>query len=155
MAQMVGWQPEQQWAARKDDRMSSISPPDPAPVSAHEPVPAGSQFTPIEMKVLTLAAQTVLQGRPCAVSARFLRRFRSTVLGERPPNPLADPRLEALRRLACYAFASGGAVSEREAGAARDAGISQAQVDGIVRMVGSVGRRRDPRRRLLRRRRAT
>ena len=111
-----------------------------------EPIPASALFTPIELTVITLAARTSLEGRPCAVSGRFLRRARGTLLGERPPNPLADPRLEALRRLACYAFASGGAVSPREAEAARAAGISQAQINGIIRMIGSVGRHRDRRR---------
>lgn len=134
--------------------MSSIPPSDDdqLPVS-DEPLPASAVFTPIEMKVITLAAQTVMQGRPCAVSARFLRRFRSTVFGQRPPNPLADPQLEALRRLACYTFASGGNVSSREAEAARAAGVSQNQIDGIARMIGSIGRRRDRRPALLRRRR--
>jgi len=126
----------------------------PAPLSAATgPALADAVFSPIEMKVLTLAAHTVLQGRSCAIGARFLRRFRSTVLGERPPTPLADPRLEALRRLACYVFASGGHVSPKEAEAARAADISQAQIDALTRMSRTLGRHRDRRRGLLRRRR--
>lgn len=61
-----------------------------------------------------------------------LRRAVERLLGLPVTLPLADPRLEALRRLAVAARLGGRRVAAREAEAARAAGLTPFQVDAVL-----------------------
>lgn len=63
--------------------------------------------------------------RPGAIT----RALRS-VLGVRPPQPLADPRLEAVRRFVCVTRRRGGA--ERDAAALASHGYNRRQIAALA-----------------------
>lgn len=93
-------------------------------------------FTPLEREVIALAAGSAR--RECAGSGRGpLARFAAAavrLLTGNETRPLANPRLEALRRLVCAAFASGGRLGDRALAAAREHGLSQKQIAELARL---------------------
>lgn len=63
-------------------------------------------------------------------------RFVERLLGLHVTPPLADPRLEALRRLGVAARLGGRRLAAREAEAARAAGFTPFQVDAVLARFG-------------------
>lgn len=91
-------------------------------------------FSPLELRVIRLAASTRERARPRGTSA-FDRLF-----GLRPARSLADPRLEALRRHA-VAVRSGAAEADP---AFTAAGYSAAHTAKIGEIIRAVARRQTP-----------
>jgi hypothetical protein len=94
-------------------------------------------FTPLELRVIALAAATpgdcTIAGPPESWIGRVARRLgRAFALHE--PGPLANPHLEALRRVACASFARNGRLDEGETEAALAAGLSRLQIDNLALM---------------------
>ncbi len=92
------------------------------------------RFTPHEQRVLALARldgpETLLEPRQRGWLARF-------VLGPTPPSPrLANPRLEALRRLAVQAWDKGYLVPASALKDACKAGFSEDQVGALLDTIG-------------------
>lgn len=96
-------------------------------------------FDPIERQVIALAAGSA--SRECGgaqrgpigrAAARAMRLLTGAEV-----RPLANPRLEALRRLACAAFATGGRAGQRVIAAATEAGLSQAQIAELGRLAAA------------------
>jgi hypothetical protein len=84
-------------------------PPVAAPASASaSPDPV---FTPAERHVIAVAR---IDGPGSVRPRTVLTRLAGALFGMNPPNPLADPRLEALRRFAVLARVSGGDVPRHE-----------------------------------------
>ena len=93
-------------------------------------------FTDLEQQVIALAASS---SRECVpVSSNFLRRGLNRLIdrltGDRSTSPLANERLEALRRLACVAFATKGSPAETSIRSALEAGFSHEQIEGLKRI---------------------
>ncbi|MFD1952139.1 hypothetical protein ACFSGX_15300 [Sphingomonas arantia] len=63
-------------------------------------------------------------------SSGSLRRLTQFLFGRHGPTPLADPRLEAVRRFVCASHVGSGASSDL-AKALTDHGFSQAQIDAL------------------------
>jgi len=79
-------------------------------------------FAPIERSVIALAAHdTQWSVRPRSLIVRFVE----ALFGFHPANPLADPRLEALRRFAVLARIARGALPAAEIDAFIAAGFSR------------------------------
>ena len=96
-------------------------------------------FDPVERQVIALAAGSA--SRECGGTAsgpvgRFAASAMRLLTGAEV-RPLANPRLEALRRLACAAFATGGRAGERVMAAAREAGLSQEQSAELTRLASA------------------
>ena len=96
-------------------------------------------FTDLERQVIALAAAS---SRECiSVASNPLRRglswLAARLAGDGSGNPLANERLEALRRLACKTFATGGRPGETNVRAAIEAGLSPEQVDGLKRLAAT------------------
>ena len=96
-------------------------------------------FTPIEREVIALVARS---SRECSGASakggplkRFFRRLLDSSLG--PVLPLANPKLEALRRLACASFAARGLAPDPVLQAAREAGISEEQIRSLSWMAAT------------------
>ena len=104
-----------------------------APVA--DPVPA--RLSPLEWSVVALAQGEKLSSinRPGRVAIAMHRLF-----GLKPANELADPRLEALRRLAVIAWHRGYAVHSSEIHAFKAAGFTMAQYELVL---ASISRGRD------------
>jgi hypothetical protein len=102
-----------------------------------DPTPA--TLSPLEWSVVALAQRDRLSSidRPGPVSIAMGRLFG----GRRSPD-LADPRLEALRRLAVIAWHRGYAVHSSEIHAFKAAGFSMAQYELVL---ASISRGRDAR----------
>lgn len=94
----------------------------------------------IEQRVALLSRHDPLPPGPVAVRLAPLRR---ALFGARPVNPLADPRLEALRQFAIAVRMSDGDPSAEARAAFYAAGFTPAHVDPIYRLC----RESDPRRR--------
>jgi hypothetical protein len=93
-------------------------------------------FTSLEQQVIALAARS---SRECVpVGSNPIRRAFSRVVnslaGDHSSRPLANERLEALRRLACISFATAGRPAERSIRPAVDAGFSGEQIEGLKRL---------------------
>ncbi len=75
--------------------------PDPASFSRHDTVPAARSLTALEHRVALLARRDADRG---AIMPRTspLARFLSLLTGVEGPQPLADDRLETLRRFVCF-----------------------------------------------------
>lgn len=100
-----------------------------------DPVPAS--LSPIEWSVVALAQKDRLSSidRPGRISIAMGRLF-----GSRRNPDLADPRLEALRRLAVIAWHRGYAIHSSEIHAFKAAGFSMAQYELVL---ASISRGRD------------
>ena len=95
------------------------------------------QFSPTELRVIDLAER--IDATEEIDPRSRLGRFVEWALGVRLARPLADPRLEALRRFASLARHHGGEVSEEHVQRLVEAGYSQSQAYGLL---GYLGRRR-------------
>lgn len=89
----------------------------------------------IERTVIELARQEAGTRRASCAEPRSrlmakLRRLVDIVAGRRGPLPLANPRLEALRRFACSA-ATGGVIREDEVGMLVRAGFTWAEAQAV------------------------
>ena len=82
-----------------------------AVATADEPVGTAAVFTPVERSVIALAR---IDGPSSIRSPRLLARLARRLFGIGPANPLANPRLEALRRFAILARSSRGRPPRRE-----------------------------------------
>jgi hypothetical protein len=104
-----------------------------APIA--DPVPA--RLSPLEWSVVALAQTEKLGSinRPGRIALAMHRLF-----GLRHANELADPRLEALRRLAVIAWHRGYAIHSSEIHAFKDAGFTMAQYELVL---ASISRGRD------------
>ncbi|PZU46066.1 MAG: hypothetical protein DI568_12645 [Sphingomonas sp.] len=86
-------------------------------------------LTPLEMRVIAMS-----RGDLPGSLARQSRLFR-WIRGQRTdPLPLADPRLEALRRYAILYRMHGKALDERESRRLRDAGFSPRSIEDVRRL---------------------
>jgi hypothetical protein len=97
-------------------------------------------FTDIERQVIVLAASS---SRECvSVASNPARRGLDWLVrklaGDTSANPLANERLEALRRLACTTFATGGRPAETSIRSAIDAGFSSDQIEGLKRLASGL-----------------
>ena len=97
-------------------------------------------FTDVERQVIALAANS---SREClSVSSSPVRRGLDWVVrklaGDTSGNPLANERLEALRRLACASFATAGRPAENSIRSALQAGLSREQVEGLLRLASGL-----------------
>jgi hypothetical protein len=87
------------------------------------------QFSALELRVIALAAEPESRGEigVDGLFGRVLERF----FGFRLPRPLADPRLEALRRFAVRAHHAPDDVGEEDIRALVAAGFSLGQARGL------------------------
>jgi len=94
------------------------------------PQPEQARFGPLELKVIALAeADPVASIGP----PRRLHRFFERWFGFKLPNPLADERLEALRRFAVLARVTGGRLPAEEVKHFLTAGFSLLQARALQR----------------------
>jgi hypothetical protein len=94
-------------------------------------------FSPLEWSVVALAQRDRMSSlqQPSRVSSALGRVF----FGERSNPRLADPSLEALRRVSVFAWHRGYAVPQREIRAFHDAGFSVDQYEVLLASI-SAGR---------------
>lgn len=92
-------------------------------------------FSPLEWTVIALARHDSL--RSLATPGRFDRVMR-TIFGLPTRAPLADPRLEALRRLAVLAWHHGVAVPANEVERGMTAGFQRSQIETLVGRVAGL-----------------
>lgn len=83
-------------------------------------------FTPREWLVIRIAQ--VDDGRASSASASWLGRLMQFVFGVRDSNPLADPRLEALRQVAASLWKTKAAPDPSLNGRLRDHGFNSCQL---------------------------
>ena len=121
---------------------------DPAAVSApvtvrHDPVPPKASLTALEWSVVALAQRDTLSSlrMPGRIATALAALF-----GGRSDNRLADPRLEALRRVSVHAWYHGFAIPESEIEGFYDAGFTP---DHLELVVTSISRGRSQRRRRI------
>ncbi|WP_076068341.1 hypothetical protein [Sphingomonas montana] len=90
---------------------------------------AGAGFRALEWSVIALAKRDTLRslGEPSRLS-----RAMGALFGQDAPSRLADPRLEALRRLAVYAWHRGFALPLAEIERFLSAGFVEAQIETLV-----------------------
>lgn len=110
------------FAARGAGRLSAA-----ATLPAETSAPAA--FSPLEWSVVALAKHDTL--RSLEQPGRLSRALRS-LFGLGATSPLADPRLEALRRLAVYAWNRGFALPLAEIDRFLAAGFVEAQIEALV-----------------------
>lgn len=101
----------------------------PVAVDAREPT-----LSPLEWSVVALARKDRLSSlnRPGPVAIAMGRLF-----GSRPNPELADPKLEALRRIAVLAWHRGYAIASHEIRAFTTAGFSLAQYELVLASISS------------------
>lgn len=87
------------------------------------------QFTPVELRVIALA-ERIDATREIDAGSR-LGRFVEWASGIRLPRPLADQRLETLRRFASLARHHADRVEEADIAAMQRAGYSPTQIQGL------------------------
>jgi len=100
--------------------------------SPARPAPAASNFSALEWSVIAMAKRDTL--RSLATPGR-LARAMGGVFGLGSASRLADPRLEALRRIAVYAWRRGFALPSAEIDRFLAAGFVTAQVETLVTSV--------------------
>lgn len=103
------------------------------------PADAG-RFSAVELRVIDFA-QRVDATREIEPSGR-LGRFIEWALGIRLGRPLADSRLEKLRRFASLARHHGDAVGEQDVVSLIDAGYSPGQAYGLLAYLLTAGKQR-------------
>ncbi|MES2337346.1 MAG: hypothetical protein V4537_04530 [Pseudomonadota bacterium] len=110
----------------------------------HDPTPADATgLSALEWSVVALAQRDGMGslGQPGRLSIAL-----GNVFGTRGHNPrLADPRLEALRRMAVLSWHRGFAVPVNELRAFHAAGFSPAQYDTLLASISAARLRRDTR----------
>jgi hypothetical protein len=87
------------------------------------------RFTPVELRVIALA-ERIDATREIDAGSR-LGRFVEWAAGIRLPRPLADQRLETLRRFASLARHHADRVDEADIAEMRHAGYSPSQIQGL------------------------
>lgn len=121
---------------------------DAAPALLFPPMPIArtappTSFTALEWSVVALARRDSLGSLR---SPGRLAKAMAVVFGSAPQNPVADPRLEALRRMAVYGWHRGFAVPPSEVDRFHAAGFSTDQLELLLTSIGrdraSQGRRR-------------
>ncbi len=114
-----------------------------APVTAprHDPVPSEAGLSALDWSVVALARRDSLSSlrSPSRIATAF-----ATIFGGGTSNRLADPRLEAIRRVSVHAWHRGFAIPESEVRAFHDAGFS---TDTLEQLVTSISLARSERRR--------
>ena len=103
-----------------------------APATTAAMCGAADPFSPLEWTVVQLARRDGIGS--LTATPRFAR-LRVALFGTRPDPRLADPKLEALRRVAVHAWRHGLAVPETEVTRFRDAGFGQRQLETVVRWI--------------------
>jgi hypothetical protein len=97
---------------------------------SRETTPNGPRFAPLELKVIGLAeADPVASIGPPTRFARWFERW----FGFERASPLADARLEALRRFAVLARVTGGQLPREEIERFVAAGFTQLQARALQR----------------------
>ena len=97
-----------------------------------------SRFSSTELRVIDLAERIDATSEMSHES--LLGRF-AELLGMRLPRPLADPRLESLRRFASLARHHSDDVGKEDVRSLVNAGYSPGQAYGLLSWLGSKGRR--------------
>ena len=100
---------------------------------------AWTVFTPVGRQVIALTAGSPRECKACHQGDGWFRRLGAFILHALAldgPAPLANERLEALRRLACASFATAGRPGEQSVAAALDAGLSPRQIEQLGRLAG-------------------
>lgn len=114
----------------------------PRAAAAMPAVPSAS-FSALEWSVVALARRDTL--RSLRTPGRIAKAM-AVVFGGTTENPIADPRLEGLRRMAVLGWHRGFAVPESEIARFHDAGFSSAQLELLLTSIGrdrvANGRRR-------------
>ena len=114
---------------------------DAIPAQAAEATAADAgTFSAVELRVIDFA-ERVDATREIAPNGR-LGRFVEWALGIRLGRPLADPRLESLRRFASLAHHHRDAVGENDVRSLIDAGYSSGQAYGLLAYMLTPGRQR-------------
>ena len=98
-----------------------------------------SRFSSTELRVIDLA-QRIDASQELSHESR-LGRFVEAVLGMRLARPLADPRLETLRRFASLARHHSDDVGEDDVRSLIEAGYSPGQAFGLLTWLGNRGDR--------------
>ncbi|WP_076068548.1 hypothetical protein [Sphingomonas montana] len=93
---------------------------------------ADAGFRPLEWSVIALAKRDTL--RSLSEPSR-LSRAMGSLFGQETPSRLADPRLEALRRMAVYAWRHGFALPKAEIERFLSAGFAEQQIETLVTSV--------------------
>ena len=91
--------------------------------------PVASAFSPLEWSVIALARNESLRSLD---QPGRLSRAVGSLFGMDASSSLADPRLEALRRLAVYAWHRGFALPLREIERFLGSGFVEAQIEALV-----------------------
>jgi hypothetical protein len=92
-------------------------------------------FTPLELQVIALAAGSPGDCRVSTTDGGLLARIGralAKLFALHIPAGLANERLEALRRLACRSFATGGRLEQETIAKALAAGLNRLQVDTVA-----------------------
>jgi hypothetical protein len=97
------------------------------------------RFSSTELRVIDFA-QRVDATRELSPRSRF-GRFIENVLGTRLPRPLADPRLESLRRFVSLVRHHTSDVGDEDVRALIEAGYSRGQAYGLLAYLGGKGGR--------------
>jgi hypothetical protein len=96
-------------------------------------------FSRTEQEVIALAASS---RRECAFidegpGVRLWNRLLDLLAPEHEVKPLANGRLEALRRLACASFASAGRPTDEQRAAARAAGLTDDEIETLCELAAT------------------
>lgn len=115
-----------------------------APAMArHDPVPSKASLSALEWSVVALAQRDSLSSldAPGRIAIAM-----AVLFGGRRDNRLADPRLEALRRVSVHAWHRGFAVPAPEITAFHEAGYAPEQLELLITSIsrGRSQRRRRP-----------
>jgi hypothetical protein len=105
-----------------------------------------SLFNKTEQQVIALTASSRLE---CALfdkgpGVRLWNRFLDLLAPDRKAKPLANERLEALRRLACASLASCGQPAEAHRAAALAAGLTEAQIGMLNNIAAHTAKEKPP-----------
>lgn len=116
------------------DFSSELLPATPAVAPRADPTPAGDRLTALEWSVVALARR---DGLSSLAAPGPLSIALGKVFGTRRHNPhLADPKLEALRRMAVLTWHRGFRVPASEVKAFLRAGFSTAQYETLTASIG-------------------
>jgi hypothetical protein len=113
-----------------------------APITArHDPVPPKASLSALEWSVVALAQRDSLSS--LRTPGRLATAF-AVLFGGRTDNRLADPRIEALRRVSVHAWYHGFAIPASEVEGFYSVGFTP---DHLELVITSIGRSRSQRRR--------
>ena len=108
-------------AFRAFDAWQPMAAAEPPRIAAINAAPEAPLFTPAERAVIAVAR---IDGASSVRPRTLLTRLAAALFGVAPPNPLADPRLEALRRFAVLARLAKGHPSRADTDAFLAAGFA-------------------------------